>query len=113
MEKRYVKGFILDRDLVAKVAGVKSPNDPEVDEYIRVIIDGLNRCGYKFIGGVYERTRPGQQYDRSTHLAVAIVLDIGHDEEALRRKELEPIDETIAAAKPHVLVGPDVWEFWG
>lgn len=113
MSKQYVKGFKLDRQKIAKVAGVGNPSDPEVDEYIRVIISGLNRGGYKFIGTVHEHTPPGQQADGSTHLAVAIVLELGYDAEELRKKELKPIEESIAFAQPHVLDGPDVWELWG
>ena len=47
MEKQYVKGFILDRNMVAKVAGVESPTD-------------LDACldGYKFIGAVHRNTQP-------------------------------------------------------
>jgi hypothetical protein len=59
--KQYVKGFILDRLLVAKLVGVESISDPEVDTYIRIIIDGLNRDGHQFIAAVHEHTTPGQQ----------------------------------------------------
>jgi hypothetical protein len=45
-------------------------------------------------------------------LALAIVLEIGDDEEALKKMELPSLDETIAVALPHVLVGPGVWELW-
>jgi hypothetical protein len=111
MEKLYAKGFKLDRNMIAKVAEVESSNNPEVDEYIHVIINGLNRSGYKFIGA--EHTPPGQQPDGRTHLAVAIVLETGRDEEELRKKDLQPIDHSITFAQPHVLVGPDFWELWG
>ena len=113
MSKQYVKGFKLDRQKITKVAEVDGPSDPEVDEYIRVIISGLSRGGYKFIGTVHEHTPLGQQANGSLHLAVAIVLELGCDEEELRKKELKPIDESIAFAQPHVLDGPDVWELWG
>ena len=43
-EKQYVKGFILDRNMVAKVAGVESPTDLD---------------GYKFIGAIHRNTQPG------------------------------------------------------
>lgn len=108
MEKEYAKGFILDRHLIAKLAEVESTSDPEVDAHIHVIINGLNREGYKFIGGVYRYNQIGQR-----RLEMAIVLETGDDEEKLRSKELQHIDETIAAAQPHVLIGPDVWELWG
>jgi hypothetical protein len=97
---------------VAKLAGVEDTNDPEVDAYLHVIVDGLNRGGYRFIGAVHKPLRPGEERSRE-QLALAIVLEIGDDEEMLRSKELQPIDETIAAAQPHVLIGPDVYELWG
>jgi hypothetical protein len=111
MEKTYVKGFILDLKKVAELAGVEDTNDSEVDAYLDVIIHGFNRDGYKFIGVVYHPSL--QESNGKQKLALAIVLEIGHDEEVLRKMELQPIDETIAAAQPHVLVGPDVWELWG
>jgi len=39
--KEYFKGFILDRCAIAKLAGVESTNDPEVDIYSDIIIKGL------------------------------------------------------------------------
>ena len=69
-EKQYVKGFILDRNMVAKVAGVESPSDLD---------------GYKFIGAVHRNTQPH-------------VLEIRGDYEALKKMELQPIDDTITAA---------------
>lgn len=41
---------------------------------------------------------------------MVIALDIDDDEERLRKKELGSIDESITAALPYTLVGPDVWE---
>ena len=38
--------------------------------------------------------------------------DSDDDEERLRKKELGTIDESIQAALPHTLVGPDVWELF-
>ena len=90
MEKQYVKGFIPDRNMVAKVAGVESPTDLD---------------GYKFIGAVHRNTVLSR--------ATIHVLKIRGDYEALKKMELQPIDDTITAAQPHVLVGPDVWELWG
>lgn len=111
--RRYVKGFKIDRQKVADTVDLPDPCDPEVDDYIRIIIHDLNRSGYKFIGAVHERNPPGQQPDGRTHLAVLIILDEGYDEEELRQRELGAVDDTIEVARPHVLVGPDVWELWG
>jgi len=71
----------------------------------------LNRNGYKFIGAVYDR--PPDQSDHEDHLAIVIVLEEGGDLAKLRTQELGLLDESIEAARPHVLVGPDVWELWG
>jgi hypothetical protein len=109
----YAKGFILDRNLVAKLAKVESETDPKVAAYIHSIISGLNREGYKFIGGVFRPPQPGQRAEfGDKRLEMAIVLETGDDEAMLRSKELPPLDATIAAAQPHVLIGPDVWELW-
>ena len=104
-EKEYIQGFILDKRLIAELAGVESTNDPEVYIFIDIIIKGLNRDGYKFIGLVREPTQPTQQ-------ALAIVLEIGSSAEELREIELH-VDDTIMAANPHVLIGPGVWELCG
>jgi hypothetical protein len=109
-DKEYVKGFVLDRELVARVAGIENANDQKVDLLIHNTIKGLNRDAYEFIGAVYQPTLPGQDDDEN--LAVAIVLAIGDDEEELRVLELGPIDETILAARL-MLIGPGVWELWG
>jgi hypothetical protein len=77
MEKRYVKGSKVDRQKVANATDLRGPSDPEVDDYVRIIIDGLNRSGYRFIGAGYEHIPPGQQPDGHTHLAVIIILDEG------------------------------------
>lgn len=104
-EKQYFKGFILDRQAIAaKLAGVESTTDPEVDIYSNIIIKGFNRDGYKFIGLVSDVPRKG-------FLALAIVLMVGSSAEELRKVELD-VDETIMAAKPHVLIGPGVWELY-
>ena len=113
MVKTYVKGFKIDRKKVADVADVESDRDAEVDAYIRVILSGLNRSGYKFIAAAHEHTPPGQIPDGRTRLALIIVLEEGSDEETLRGQGLECIDESINFARPHVLIGPDVWELWG
>jgi hypothetical protein len=109
--KQFVKGFIIDQGLVARAAGIDY-NDPEVHNDIFTITRGLNRDGFKFLGVVYQHSQSGKQPDEND-LALAIVFEIGDDEEALRRMELPPLDDTIVAAQPHVLIGPGVWEFWG
>ena len=111
MKKQYVKGFILDRHLVAKILEAKHATNPEVNRFIHTVVRGLNCDGYKFIGTVY-RHKSDPMFSESK-LALAIVLEVGCDEEALKRMELPPLDDTIAAAQPHVLIGPDVWELWG
>jgi len=90
MEKQYVKGFILDGNMVAKACGNRKPRWPAS----LCIYSG---DGYKFIGAVHRNTlhwrRPGS----------GIVLE-GDDYEAPRKMVLQPIDDTIAAAQPHVLL---------
>jgi hypothetical protein len=108
--KQFIKGYIIDYDLVAKAANIDA-SDLNVHHYTRVIMSALNRDGYKFIGSVYRHVEPGKQPNEKD-LALAIVLEIGEDEEALKKMELPPLDETIAACLPHVLVGPGVWELW-
>jgi hypothetical protein len=88
-----------------QTCGSRKHNDPEVYIFIDIIVKGLNRDGYKFIGLVREPTQPTQQ-------ALAIVLEIGSSAEELRKIELH-VDDTIMAAKPHVLIGPGVWELCG
>jgi hypothetical protein len=41
-----------------------------------------------------------------------VVVLVGNDRTELEKKEFGPIDETIQAALPHVLDGPQVWEEW-
>ena len=60
MEKQYVKGFIPDRNMVAKVAGVESPTDLD---------------GYKFIG----------LYTGILGRATIHVMEIRGDYEALKK----------------------------
>jgi hypothetical protein len=73
-EKQFVKGFIIDHDLVAKAAGIDR-SDPHVHYFTRVIMRALNRDGYKFIGSVYQHIQPGQQPNEK-NLGSAIVLEI-------------------------------------
>ena len=110
-DEAIVKGYIIDYNLVAKAAKIDA-SDPDVHYYTRIIMMGLNRYGYKFIGSVHRRIQPGQK-PKEKDLALAIVLEIGDDEEALKKMELPLLDDTIEAALPHVLVGPGVWELWG
>jgi hypothetical protein len=104
--KYYVKGFKLDRAKIAAGFGLKSRNDPEVDAYIPIIKNRLNRSGYKYVALVWEH-----EVDRTADgkLGMVFVLDGGYDAEELKRKELGEIDWSLTWARP-VLVGPDVWE---
>ena len=102
--KEYFKGFILDRRAIAKLAGVESTNDPEDDIYSDIIIKGLNRNGFDFIGLV-------RDVPRKDYFALAIVLKVGSNAEELEKIELD-VDDTIMDAKPHVLIGPGVWELY-
>jgi hypothetical protein len=77
MVKKYAKGLIVDTDLAAKAAGVESVTDPKVEAYIHFIVSGLNREGYKFMGGVYRHTQPGQSDEPDDRLEMAIILDTG------------------------------------
>ncbi|KAF8157892.1 hypothetical protein B0H34DRAFT_858790 [Crassisporium funariophilum] len=52
-----------------------------------------------------------QRRSADGHLALIIALAVDEDEEALKQKE-SFVDEAIEAARPHVLVGPDIWEEW-
>ena len=102
----YVKGYKIDRKLVASMIEV-DPVDREVDEYIRAIVHMFPRTSYKYIASAKERNVPIDQKDG--HRALVIVLEVGDDEKALREKKIV-VDATIEWAKPHVLVGPEVWE---
>jgi hypothetical protein len=43
-------------------------------------------------------------------LALVIALEIDNNEERLKKKELEAIDESIGVVLPRTLVGPVIWE---
>jgi hypothetical protein len=101
----YVKGFKIDRQKVADMIGAPR-GDPVVDAGIRVVVEQLNRSAYIDIVAGYEPPSP----DGQRHLALVIALEVDNDEERLKKKELGAIDESIRAALPHSLVGPDVWE---
>ena len=103
----YVKGFKIDRQKVADMAGVPR-GDPLVDAGIRSVVDLLNRSAYIKIVGGYEEPGP----DGHRPLALIIALEFCEDKEKLRAKELGPIDESIKFALPHTLVGPGVWEIF-
>ncbi|KAF8802227.1 hypothetical protein BYT27DRAFT_7197315 [Phlegmacium glaucopus] len=103
----YVKGYKIDRQKVASMVEVDC-HDPEVDEYIRVIVHQLPRSAYKYITAAKEHNPPADPMEDG-HLALIIVLEAGQDEKTLREKEIV-VDESIEWAKPHVLVGPDIWE---
>ena len=106
--KKFVKGFKLDRSKIAALAEVESSSNPEVDAYIPIIVHQLNHDGYKYITAGWEHDVPCDAKDG--RLVLIIILDIGYDEEELRQKDLGDIDWSIEWARPHVLVGPDVWE---
>jgi len=101
----YVKGYKIGQKVACMVEVDRL--DPEVDEYIRVIVHQLPRTAYKYIATAKEHNLPVDQKDG--HIALIIVLEVGEDEKALKEKEIV-VDESIEWAKPHVLVGPDVWE---
>jgi hypothetical protein len=104
---RYAKGFKIDRQKVANM--IEAPRgDPIVDTGIRVVVEQLNRSAYiRIVVGCEPPSADGQR-----HLALVIALEIGDDEEGLKKKELGTIDDSIRAALPHALVGPDVWELY-
>jgi hypothetical protein len=103
----YVKGFKIDRQKVADI--IKAPRgDPIVDTGISVVVEQLNRSAYISIEVGYEPPSA----DGQRHLALIIALEIDDDEERLKKKELGTVDESIRAALPHTLVGPDVWELY-
>jgi hypothetical protein len=86
---------------------VEAPRgDPVVDAGIRVVVEQLNRSAYIDIVAGYEPPSP----DGQRHLALVIALEIDDDEERLKKKKLGTLDESIRAALPCTLVGPDVWE---
>jgi hypothetical protein len=101
----YVKGFKIDRQKVADIVEAKR-SDPLVDAAIGVVVELLNRSAYLNIVTGYEPPSP----DGERHLALVVALEIDDDEQRLVKKELGTIDESIIAALPHTLVGPDVWE---
>jgi hypothetical protein len=105
---KYVKGFKFDRTKIAHVfAEVESSNDPEVDVYIPIIKDLLNRDGYEYVALAWEHNVPKNTID--SRFALVIVLDTGDDEEELRKRDLGVLDSSIEAARI-ALTGPDVWE---
>ena len=110
MGHSYAKGFKIDRGLIAKSFGIAGRNDPEVDSFLMTIVEGLNRGAYKRIATAYDYetlTETGEPY-----LCNIIAIETGNDKEALEALDLGPLDETIEAALPHVLVGPQVWKLW-
>lgn len=102
----FVKGYKIDRGKVAEMFNFDRLN-PEVDELIRTIVHELSRDAYKYIATAKEHTIPPGQEDG--HIALIIVLEVDDNEKALREKEIF-VHESIEEAKPHVLVGPDIWE---
>lgn len=102
----FVKGYKIDRGKVAEMIE-HDRLDPEVDDTIRIIVHRLSRDAYKYIATAKEHDIPAGQEDG--HLALIIVLAVDEDKEALKEKEIH-VHESIEEAKPHVLVGPDIWE---
>ena len=101
-----MKGFKIDRQKVAEL--VEAPRgDPIVDAGIRVVVEQLNRSVYIDIVAGYEPPGP----DEERHLALIIALEFDEEEKRLKKKKLRDIDESIKAALPHTLVGPDVGNF--
>ena len=106
MLTRYVKGYKIDRQKVADLVEAANRKDPLVDAGIRSVVARLNRSAYMNIATGYDPPTP----EGARHLALIVALDVGYDQEQLKEKKLGDIDESIMAALPHVLVGPDVWE---
>ena len=105
MGHTYAKGFKIDRGLIAKNFGIARRNDPEVGYLLETIVEGLNREAYKRIATAYDNETPGGPY-----ICNIIAIVTGDDKDALEALDLGPLDETIEAARPHVLVGPKVWK---
>jgi hypothetical protein len=102
----YVKGFKIDRQKLANMLEVEA-EDPRIMIGINIVVQKLNRSAYKNIEGGYEPTVDGHR-----QLVHIIAMDYGDNEEQLREKELEDVDESIRVALPHVLEGPDIWELY-
>jgi hypothetical protein len=104
----YAKGFKIDRGLIAKTFEIAHRNDEKVDSFLLTIVEGLNREAYKCITTAYDHeARTDEPY-----LCNIIAIETGTDKEALEALDLGPLDETIEKARPHVLVGPQVWKIW-
>lgn len=104
----YAKGFKIDRGLIAKTFEIAHQNDVEVDSFLFTIVESLNREAYKCITTAYDhQARADEPY-----LCNIIAIETGADKEALEKLDLGPLDETIEKARPHVLVGPQVWKVW-
>ena len=91
--------------MIAEAFDLPNSNHPQVDDLLEIVVHGLNRSGFKFIGTA---ARP--------EVGNVIVLADSFDKEELQRAleamDMEQIDETIREANEHVLVGPKVWELW-
>jgi len=95
----YGLGFKIDRQKIAETFDLPNRNDPDVDEFLIITVNNLNRDGYKYIGAAYDHESEGCN---------VIVLEDGYDKEALAALNVETIDETILKAKEYVLVGPSL-----
>jgi len=95
---QYIKGFEINRDKVATIV----PCD-KVDVAITIILEQcLDRADFKYIACGY---REGHKVT----WPLVIVLDDGFDEQALRKRPLGKIHQSVQWVMD-VLDGPDVWE---
>jgi hypothetical protein len=104
----YVKGYKVNKKKIAvEMVETKTEEDPLIYSAIYTVVRRLNRDAYLSVeNGVEPPTVDGK-----LRLSMVIALEIGENEDELRRKPLGHIDESIAEALAHeVLVGPDVWE---
>jgi hypothetical protein len=103
----YVKGYKIDKKKVAEIVEAKDEQDPLIDSGTYTVVRRLNRHAYLSVeNGIEPPTTDGK-----LRLSIVIALEIGENEDELKRKPLGDIDESIAEAHAHdVLVGPDVWE---
>ena len=104
----YAKGFKIDQGLIAKTFEIAHRNDEKVDSFLLTIVEGLNREAYKCITTAYDH----EAHTDEPYLCNIIAIETGTDKEVLEALDLGPLDETIEKARPHVLVGPQVWKLW-
>jgi hypothetical protein len=88
-QRTFVKGFKINHAKVVTSAKLNDPDLATIESYIDIIVDILNREGYKYIGCAYEHDPNPQDGKRQ------LMLDEGTDEEELKKKALGLVDETI------------------